>query len=459
MYSRLLNILLFLIVSCVFPLHAQDGSGYTNNLSPSIYKGSDQNWDAVQDTIGKMYFANLNGVIIYDGRFWKTLRLANNASAFSLDKDNNDKIYVGGDNEFGYITNKTSGAYDYVSLSSQLPVKEKDFTITWSTYCIGNDVFFCSNKKLFYYNKKTVKSFTPEGSAFHTFFKVGKHLFVREFDKGFKVFENGQLSFVKGSEEFADKKVYAILNLEANTYIVATRHDGIYLLYYNDKNPSKSIFVRKPSPIDDWLKENDLYCGARVGDNKYAFGSLKGGVIFTDGALKVVSKLNSNNGLQDDAVKNIFLDSNENLWLSLNFGITFFENNTPITFWKKTEGIKGVVENVIKFKGNTFVATDKGLLKLNESSSKFEETQITAECYSMTSSKDNLFIASSEGLYLFDGTNYNLVSEEFTYSVFYDSYRNYLYVGTDNNFYKGILDKKKFNLPNYGKNNIRKIDK
>ncbi|HRG01294.1 MAG TPA: SpoIIE family protein phosphatase [Bacteroidia bacterium] len=427
-------------------MQAQQGNGYTNNFSPSVYKGSDQNWDAVQDTVGKMYFANLNGVITYDGRIWKTLRLTNNASAFSLDKDINDKIYVGGDNEFGYLTQKPSGAFDYVSLSGKLEQKDKDFTITWATYCIGNDVFFCSNEKLFYYNKKTIKSFTPEGSAFHTFFKVGKHLFIREFDKGFKVFENGQLNFIKGSEEFADKKVYAILNLEGNTYLVATRNDGVYVLYYNDKNPTKSIFVKRQSLIDNWLKENEVYCGAKIGDNKYAFGSLKGGIIITDRTLRVLSKLNSNNGLQDDAVKNIFLDSNNNLWLSLNFGIAFFENSTPITFWKKTEGIKGVVENVIQFKGSTFVATDKGLLKLNEEGSKFEETPITIECYSMAFSNDYLFVASGDGLYLFDGKNYNLILEEFTYSVFYDTLRNYLYTGTDNNLYKGTVSQGKYEI-------------
>src|SRR6478672_6450226 len=99
-------------------------------------------------------------------------------------------------------------------------------------------------------------------------------------------------------------------------------------------------------------------------------------MIITDRTFKIISKLNSNNGLQDDAVKNIYKDSNDNLWLSLNFGIAFYENNTPITFWKKTEGIKGVVENVILFKESIFAATDKGLLKLNKNSSRFEETEI-----------------------------------------------------------------------------------
>ncbi|MES2763514.1 MAG: SpoIIE family protein phosphatase [Bacteroidota bacterium] len=398
--------------------------------------------------MGKLFFANLNGVLVYDGRFWKTILLPNIVSVFSLDKDRRDKIYVGADNEFGYLDKEASGSFKYVSLSKDLSKSDKEFTSTWATHCIGEDVFFCSNEKLFWFDQKKISSFSPEGSAFHTFFKVGKHLFVREFEKGFKVFENGTLNLIKGSEEFADKKVYAILQVEGNSYMVATRNDGIYMLYYNEKQPTRSVFVKRPSAIDNWLKDKELYCGLKTGENRYAFGSLKDGIIITDRSFKIITKLNSGNGLQDDAVKNMYEDSNDNLWLSLNFGIDFYENNTPITFWKKNEGIKGVVENVIIFKGSTFVATDKGLLKLNQSTSKFEETEITTNCYSLASSNDHLFIASADGLYLFDGKQYKLILEEYAYSVFCDTIKNDLYIGTDYNFYKGKLDLGKLTILN-----------
>ncbi|MES2566910.1 MAG: SpoIIE family protein phosphatase [Bacteroidota bacterium] len=367
-------------------------------------------------------------------------------SVFSLDKDIRDKIYVGADKEFGYLRQETSGVIKYVSLSKDLKKEDKDFTSTWATHCVGDNVFFCSNEKIFWYNQKEVRSFSPEGAAFHTFFKVGKHLFVREFEKGFKVFENGKLNLIKGSEEFADKKVYSILQVEGNNYIVATRNDGIYMLYYNEKQPTKSVFVKRSSSIDKWLKEKELYCGLKIGENRYAFGSLKDGIIITDRSFNIITKLNSGNGLQDDAVKNIYRDSNDNLWLSLNFGIDFYENNTPITFWKKNEGIKGVVENVIIFKENTFVATDKGLLKLNETTCKFEETEITTGCYSLAASKDHLFIASTDGLFSYDGKHFRVILEEFAYSVFYDSTKKDLFIGTDYNFYKGKLNSGKYKI-------------
>jgi hypothetical protein len=161
---------IFFLAFCTFGFFAQQGNGYINNFSPRIYKGSDQNWCAIQDTVGKLYFANLNGVTVYDGRFWNNILLPGIVSVFSLDKDENDKIYVGADNEFGYLTQKKSGVIFYVSLSNKLSKNDKEFSSTWATHCLGSDVFFCSNEKLFWYNQKEVKAFSPEGSAFHTFF-------------------------------------------------------------------------------------------------------------------------------------------------------------------------------------------------------------------------------------------------------------------------------------------------
>ena len=418
---------------------SQQGNGYLTNFSTAAYKGSDQNWDAVEDSVGKMYFANLSGVLVYDGKFWKTIKLPNEASVFSLDIDKNGKVFVGGENEFGFIEPDSMGALRYKSLSDKLAPPDKDFSKTWATHCIDNDVFFCSNEKLFWYHDHQLKTFNPGESGFHTFFKVGNHLFVREFDKGFQVFENGKLNFIEGSEEFADKRVYSVLNLQGNTYIVATRNNGIYLLYYNDKNPSKSVFVKRNTLIDQWLIEKELYCGTKIGENQFAFGSLKDGIIVTDRTFRVVAKLNSYNGLQDDAVKNIYMDVNHNLWLSLNFGITFYEYNTPITFWKKNDGIKGVVENVTKFNGRIYVATDKGLLKYNNDIGRFEPTPIEISSFACIVADHQLFIGTQDGLYSYDGIKYNLLLEETVYSLCYDSLKNHLFIGTENNLYKTLI--------------------
>ena len=45
------------------------------NYSPSDYGALTQNWGVTEDKDGRIYFANNNGVLIYDGSNWKLINL------------------------------------------------------------------------------------------------------------------------------------------------------------------------------------------------------------------------------------------------------------------------------------------------------------------------------------------------------------------------------------------------
>ena len=51
------------------------------NYPPSINGGQTQTWDITQGKDGKLYFANSYGLLIYDGKQWKSLLLDNKYSA------------------------------------------------------------------------------------------------------------------------------------------------------------------------------------------------------------------------------------------------------------------------------------------------------------------------------------------------------------------------------------------
>lgn len=413
-------------------VHGQFGNQYITNFSPSNYKASDQNWSSVQDKNGIMFFANLNGVLIYNGRDWQTIQLPNEENVFSLAINSDNQVFVGAENEFGCLIQNANGKYVYQSLYTKILKTKYDFSVIWATFCINDDVFFCSNDIIFRYKNKKIEVYKPQLDRFHTFFNIDDHLFVREYGVGFKVFENNELHFVLGSEFFSNKKVYAIMPVSHNKYIVASRDGGMYYLYLNDKHPSQSLFAKANSSIDDWLNDNEVYCGKKIADNKFALGSLKNGLIIIDSSFQIVTKINSANGLQDDAVKHIILDANNNLWLSLNKGITYFEYSIPITYFGKEEGIDAVVDHSIKFKNQFYIATYKGLKVYNENEKKFIQTDISSSCYVMAVSDEKLFISSNNGTYEYNGKKYTLINNESSYSCFYNSINNQLYIGTDN---------------------------
>src|ERR1700687_2397344 len=72
------------------------------------YKNTDYNaaieiWDITQDKNEILYFANNNGLLTFDGNYWKIYPLPNKAAIKSVAIDDSGRIYVGGHDEIGYF--------------------------------------------------------------------------------------------------------------------------------------------------------------------------------------------------------------------------------------------------------------------------------------------------------------------------------------------------------------------
>jgi serine phosphatase RsbU (regulator of sigma subunit)/ligand-binding sensor domain-containing protein len=414
----------------------QTGNFYLKNFTPSNYMSTDQNRGFVQDSVGRLFVANLSGVLVYDGFYWEIAMLKNESAATSINKDKTGKIYVGGQQEFGQINQTSRGDFIYQSISEKLPQKDFNFSEVWSTISINDKLNFCSNEKIIQYDGKNFINFeAPTDSLFHTFFSVANHLFIRQFNVGFKVLINGKLNFVEGSEIFSQNKVRFILPKYRNEFWVGTEK-GMYIMFLNPKFPNKSRFQKVICALDNWMIEKQVYCGLQLSSNKYAIGSQQDGIVITDGNFNLLKSVNSKNGLQDDFVTSLFEDNSGNLWLSLNKGISYLEINSPITKWTKFDGIKGTIESSCKFKNQLFIGTDKGLLFLNEKEKRFETTELHQQVWDICSVKSSLLIATSDGVILYDGKTFMPLIEGYTtYKINVDQFDDSkVYLG-GNGFY------------------------
>jgi serine phosphatase RsbU (regulator of sigma subunit)/ligand-binding sensor domain-containing protein len=381
-------------------LFAQTGNYYINNYTPAMYGAGEQNWNIIQDSLGRLFVANTDAVMMYDGKYWKIIQ-AGDATVYSINKTNKGVLIVGGDGDFGNLNFNPDGDIKYNSLSSSLPVKEKEFGKIWAIHTVDSNHFFCSNEKVFWYRNNTfIKSFKPSGEKFHTFFTVENTLLVREQGVGFVFFKDGQLKRMTNSEEFADAKVYAILHFKNNLYWICSRK-GVFILKYNKKHPELSSFSKINAPFtDQWMFENDLYCGAKINDNLYALGSIKQGVLLVDNAFNPVSHINTNqSGLQEDAVKCIYIDYAGDMWLALNKGVSHVQINTPITHWNKINGIRGTIESVAKLNGTFYIASDKGVDKLSNTTNMFSPTIIADPSWDLMPYNSILLAATSNSIY------------------------------------------------------------
>jgi len=116
-------ILMNLVNGLTQPINAsihETGFPLVTNYSAGKYNAHTQNWGIIQDDLGILYFANGDGVLVYDGNFWKLIELPNKISARALGKDNSGIIYAAGTNEIGYLQPNKYGKLEYISLIDSL---------------------------------------------------------------------------------------------------------------------------------------------------------------------------------------------------------------------------------------------------------------------------------------------------------------------------------------------------
>ena len=117
------------------------------NYPKQAYKAGTQNWDICQDNNGLLYFANNEGLLSFDGAYWRLYPLPNKTIVRSLALGADRRIYVGGQDEIGYFSPDNGGRLVYHSLTSLIPGAHRSFSDVWDIIGVDKQLFFRSNQK------------------------------------------------------------------------------------------------------------------------------------------------------------------------------------------------------------------------------------------------------------------------------------------------------------------------
>src|SRR6187200_330779 len=164
-FARMINRVGFLLLLTNFSLisMAQSYIGLREiiNYEKLNYNAGAQNWDIKQDKQGRIYFANNEGLLSFDGIYWKLYPLPNKTIVRSLEFGKDNRIYIGAQDEIGYFTPDKTGKLAYTSLKDLLPETDKTFADIWDIASYGESVFFRSNNKIFQYEGNKITVFYP----------------------------------------------------------------------------------------------------------------------------------------------------------------------------------------------------------------------------------------------------------------------------------------------------------
>src|SRR6476659_2798343 len=138
-------LILFFISKCIF---AQIGVPQINSFSNQDYKGGTQNWEVGQDRNGVMYFANNEGLLSYNGKFWRLYPLPHKTIVRSLKIADDGKIYVGAQDEIGYFFPTDNGVLKFHSLKELIPENVRQLADVWNIELKNDEVYFRTTSKI-----------------------------------------------------------------------------------------------------------------------------------------------------------------------------------------------------------------------------------------------------------------------------------------------------------------------
>jgi len=81
------------------------GVPFIRNYPKREYKAGTQNWGIAQDQKGFMYFANNEGLLVFDGVTWHLSKMPNSSLTRSVYIHETEGIFVGAYNELGKMAN------------------------------------------------------------------------------------------------------------------------------------------------------------------------------------------------------------------------------------------------------------------------------------------------------------------------------------------------------------------
>ncbi|HKK38815.1 MAG TPA: hybrid sensor histidine kinase/response regulator transcription factor [Cryomorphaceae bacterium] len=370
------------------------GLPFIEHYSPDEYEALTQNWGAVQDSLGLLYFANGGGVLIYNGVTWELIELPDKTHTKCIAIDEQNRVYIGASSEFGYIEPDERGQFQYVSLSDMLPEADRSFTNIWKALIADDGVYFWSREAIFRWDNEKLKIWKSEASEFRFSFVVKDKFYVMHDSKGIMSMENDNLELIPNGEFYVKKGVTVMLPYPGDRLLIGTLK-GFFI--HGD-----TAVVPFSNEVEDYLLESFPYCGIVLNDGTFAIATLNAGLVVIDHRGKLKTILNKSGYLGSNEIYHLFQDEAGILWASLGNGIAKIEYPSPFTNFKHLNGEFRVFA-LARYQGKIYAGTDIGLFELKTNKSENAEFQRVFEMnmriWDFMVLEDRLLVGGTGGIF------------------------------------------------------------
>lgn len=293
------------------------------NYTQEQLLGGNQTWDIRQDSTGRMFFANNEGLLSFDGNYWKVFPLPNKTILRSINLDDRGRIYAGGQGEIGYFEPDVGGNLRYHSLLSHLPANQRVFADIWDIEILGPAVFFRAFDRIMEWNNGQMQVYPPR-SEWVSLKKTGNRLLAQDVMNGLLEWRRQQWQPLKQSEILVGKTINGLVQTGRDSILLLTLRDGAFLLSGDS--------LQAYAAIPPGFFASDLIAATSLNEEEFVVATSSHGCFILNAKGQVIQQISRKEGLQNNNSISVFLDRDRNLWAGLVSGISFIAYNSAIKY-------------------------------------------------------------------------------------------------------------------------------
>ena len=390
--------ILFMLIFGHLKAQDQIGLPQVSSYTSLDYKGGAQNWKIAQDRDGILYFANNEGLLTYNGSYWKIYPTPNKTNIRSVKIDPTGKIYIGGQDEIGYFSPNENGILTYHSLKNLIPAKERQFADVWDIVFNGKQIYFRTVNKIFRFVNNKVDVYPSIGWIFLG--QIGNQVFAQDVSGGLKVFKDNKWELVCNDDRIRQGSITSLLPYNADTLLITTLKDGLFLLKGDQ-------LINKKTALDKTFYNDRINGAIQINKDLYALGTTSSALLIINRKGELIRQFSYAEGLNNINIRSILLDQHQNLWLGLDDGISFIAFNSAIRhiYPDRKKQVSSYASRI--FGNRLYIGTSNGVFSapldvkqedLSNSQSQFTEVSNTkGQTWGLAEINKQLLLANEDG--------------------------------------------------------------
>ncbi|MEO6039944.1 MAG: hypothetical protein ABIQ93_16140, partial [Saprospiraceae bacterium] len=317
-----IHTLIFFLLPGLLPAQTGNlGLPPVTNYPKASYHAGTQNWDIAQDAQGRLLFANNEGLLIFDGAYWRRYPIANGTCVRSVAIAADGKFYVGGQGEIGFFSPNAQGKLIYRSLNDLMTPEDRQFADVWDIIVADDGaVYFRTDERIFQFKNQEIHVLI-NGRKMSFLGQASGRILLQDADNGLIAFDGQHFTPLPTGIKL-ESPITGLLPFGGDTVLITTLKNGIFCLQAGCLSPWLT-------PLDAFFQEKRIYCAALLPNRQIVLGTSLGGLVILGSDRRPLQWLQKDEGLQNTNVLSVFADKSRNLWLGLDNGIAQVGTSSP----------------------------------------------------------------------------------------------------------------------------------